>query len=114
MDIHKLLKRQMKNLQLNFDIRPENNEKWHEFISRVNKAYIDADQEHYLNERSIDISSKELMALNQKLENAQRIAKMGYWYYQGDNDYTVWSKELFSLFDLNPNEKPPNYNQFLF
>ncbi|QDP72681.1 PAS domain S-box protein [Legionella israelensis] len=113
MDIHKLLKRQMKNLELNFDTRPENNEKWHEFIARVNKAYIDADQEHYLNERSIDISSRELMALNQKLENAQRIAKMGYWYYEGNNDYTVWSKELFSLFNLNPNEKPPSYKEFL-
>lgn len=113
MDTNKLLKRQLKNLQLDGESRPESNEKWREFLARVNKAYIDADQEHYLNERSIDISSRELMALNQRLESAQRIAKMGYWYYDANNDYTVWSKELFSLFNLNFNKKPPNFEEFL-
>ena len=68
MDIHKLLKRQLEKANIKSDKKPENDEQWLEFITRVNNAYIEADQERYINERSMAISSREMMILNEKLE----------------------------------------------
>ena len=113
MDIHKLLERQLEKLNIKSDKKPESDELWLRFITRVNQTYLDADQERYLHDRAINISSQEMMDLNIKLENAQHIARLGYWTYDGNNDSAIWSKELFTLFNLNPAEKPPGFRAFL-
>ncbi|KTD64845.1 sensor histidine kinase [Legionella spiritensis] len=113
MDIHKLLKRQLDKTHLSPDKMPDNPENWVDFLSRVNKAYIEAEQERYLHERSMEISSRELLGLNEKLEKAQHLARLGYWYYDGKTDYALWSKELFTIFHLDPSQKPPSYQEFM-
>lgn len=113
MDTHKLLKRQLEKSNIIVSKRPETDEQWFDFIARVNKAYIEADQERYMHERSVGISSREMMGLNKKLEDAQHIAKLGYWSYDGNNDHIIWSKELLTLFNLSPVSKPPTYKEFM-
>lgn len=113
MKLHKLLKRQLERLNIDLDNKPETNEQWANFIQRINNTYYDVDQERYLLERSMNISSREMMGLNEKLEFAQHIAGLGYWYYDGMTERVIWSKELFNLFHLDSREKPPMLNQFL-
>src|SRR5580658_9889958 len=76
MELHKLLSRQLNRLDLNSDNVPPNLQKWQEFLTRINNTYLEADQERYLNERSVDISSRELHDLNQRLLVSARQAGM--------------------------------------
>ncbi|KTD13282.1 sensor histidine kinase [Legionella jamestowniensis] len=103
MELHKLLLRQLNRAQIEVDNLPSDLKQWQEFISRVNKTYQETDQERYLLERSMNISSREMMLLNEKLERAQHIARLCYWHYDADTDRISWSKELYNLLDLNPN-----------
>ncbi|KTD73006.1 ATP-binding protein [Legionella tucsonensis] len=113
MEIHKLLKRQLEHSHIAQDKKPETEEQWNTFIQRVNNAYMEADQERYLHERSMRISSREMMSLNEKLEFAQHIAGLGYWSCDGNTGHTIWSNELFHLFHLNVINKPPSLEEFL-
>ncbi|CEK11459.1 sensor histidine kinase [Legionella hackeliae] len=103
MELHKLLLRQLNRAQIEVDGLPKNEAQWQEFISRINKTYQETDQERYLLERSMNLSSHEMMLLNDKLERAQHIARLCYWHYDSDTDHISWSKELYHLLDLNPN-----------
>ncbi len=113
MNIHKLLLRQLEKVNSSVDRRPETDEQWRAFIQKINNSYLDADQERYLHERSMEISSREMMNLNMKLENAQHIAKLGYWSYDGISKHVILSNELFFLFQLDPAQKPPTYHEFI-
>lgn len=57
---HKLLARQLKLLNLDEHRLPTDLQAWRSFISKVNAVYTDNDQDRYLLERSLDISSKEM------------------------------------------------------
>ncbi len=113
MEIHKLLKRQLEHSNIAHDKKPETDEQWHTFIQRINNTYMEAEQERYLHERSMKISSREMMSLNEKLEYAQHIAGLGYWSYDGITGRTIWSSELFNIFHLNPINKPLSLDKFL-
>ncbi|KTC74694.1 Two-component sensor histidine kinase [Legionella birminghamensis] len=112
MEVHKLLARQLNRLQFRTDSLPTDLEKWQEFLSRINKSYQEADQDRYLIERSMDISSREMQMLNEKLEQAQHIAKMGYWFYDRTTNQTIWSKELYRIIKLDPLYPAPDYDEF--
>lgn len=112
MEIHKLLKRQLEHSNIAQDKKPETDEQWEIFIQRINNTYIEADQERYLHERSMRISSREMMSLNEKLEFAQHIAGLGYWSFDGNTGHTIWSNELFNLFHLNPINRPLRCKSF--
>ncbi|KTD50008.1 Two-component sensor histidine kinase [Legionella quinlivanii] len=112
MDVHKLLARQLNRLQLRIDQLPPDLNKWQELLSRINKTYQEADQDRYLIERSMDISSREMQKLNEKLEQAQHIAKMGYWFYDHNTGNAIWSKELYRIIDMEPLHGAPGYNEF--
>lgn len=57
---HKLLERQLKILGLDPGSLPKSLEAWQNFLSRIDKVYADSDQDRYLLERSLDMSSKEM------------------------------------------------------
>lgn len=65
---HSLLQRQLKNLGLVPDSLPTDLGSWQEFLSRVDKVYKSGDQERYLLERSLQISSKEMQDRWQSLK----------------------------------------------
>ncbi len=64
---HRLLKRQLKKLQLNLESIPDP-EAWAEILQRVDATYTQADQDRYLLERSLAISSREMQELYDDLK----------------------------------------------
>lgn len=112
MELSKLLKLQLNRLRINPESLPRLPQ-WKEFLERVNKAYLEGEQERYLHERSMEISSREFSELNKKLEDAQHIARLGYWEADLSNNKVFWSKELYLLHGLDSSLGPPNYAQFL-
>jgi PAS domain S-box-containing protein len=111
--LHYLLARQLKRLGLSEEAMPLNPTTWNKFLTHINHAYNDADQERYLLERSMEISSKEMMELNKSLEEAQRIAHLGYWFYNTNSDKIYWSKETYHLFECDPHELAPTMAELL-
>ncbi|WP_367607594.1 ATP-binding protein [Legionella sp. W05-934-2] len=112
-EIHRLLQRQLKKYDITIDNLPNQLENWVEFIAHINKKYHENDQDRYLLERSIDISSQEMRENNAKLEFAQDLAKMGYWHYNADTGVVTWSKGLFKILGLEPGGHTPDYPEFL-
>lgn len=65
---HSTLKRQLRRAgNLSEDATPDL-EQWKKMLDLINKAYEGIDQERYLNERSIDVSTKEMTDLYSKLK----------------------------------------------
>jgi PAS domain S-box-containing protein len=57
---HKLLERTLKRLSLDPDQTPSKIDDWHELLNIISRVYFENDQDRYLLERSMEISSKEL------------------------------------------------------
>ncbi len=53
-------------------------------------------------------SEKELKESEENLKRAQRIAKLGSWHYDWENDIEVWSDQCFNLFGLKTKDYPDN------
>lgn len=70
--IHRLLQRQLKALSLD-ETSPPDLKAWRELLRRISCAYSESDQERYLLERSLVISSREMQERWEALE-AQRAA----------------------------------------
>lgn len=77
---HRLIARQLRSGNLDESRLPEDLRAWQEFLSRVEKAYLDSDQERYLLERSLLISSKEMqerwLAVEQERSRSAHSSKM--------------------------------------
>lgn len=71
----RLLKRQLRNLELKHDELPTDLKKWQDFVDKVNSTYIDQKHACYLLERSLDVSSREMQDLYQTIkdESEQKI-----------------------------------------
>lgn len=66
--IHRVLHRQLKRFDLSETNCPAHLKNWREFLERVNRAYVDLDNERYLSERTQKISNEELQDLYLKLK----------------------------------------------
>jgi diguanylate cyclase (GGDEF)-like protein/PAS domain S-box-containing protein len=60
--VHSLLERQLRKLGLGPDGAPDP-AAWRRFLERIDRAYTEADQDRYLIERSLAISSQEMQSL---------------------------------------------------
>lgn len=65
--LHNLLLRQLRRLGIGADESPTT-PIWREFLARVSESYSDADQERYLSQRSLEISSAEMQELYEALQ----------------------------------------------
>lgn len=113
MSLHKLLLRQLTRLQLSTDQPPTDVKAWQDFLMRISSTYEETDQERYLIDRSIEISSREMKELNEKIETAQQIAHLGYWNYDSALKKISWSKTLYELFSLDFSKQPPSLEDML-
>ncbi len=71
--MHRLLERQLRRCAVARDTLPTSLETWQEFVDRVSKSYTDSDEERYLVERSIAVSSDELQTLNVELRKSEAV-----------------------------------------
>jgi len=69
--LHPLLQRQLSRCKLRADELPRSLEAWQNLLDRVGRAYRDADDERYLVERSLDVSSAEMRELYERLQASQ-------------------------------------------
>ncbi|MBX9786102.1 MAG: PAS domain S-box protein [Alphaproteobacteria bacterium] len=111
MEYHKTLIRQLKNLGLD-GVSPSPQD-WEKVKEIVSKTYTEADQERYLLERSMELSSQEMLEINQRLERAQEIAGLGYWTYDKSKNLITMSRELYRIYGLNPSEPAPSIEGFM-
>ncbi|WES31513.1 PAS domain S-box protein [Varunaivibrio sulfuroxidans] len=49
----------------------------------------------------------------ERLKNAQRIAHLGSWSWNFDQDEMIWSDEIFRIFGLRPKEIQPTFARFM-
>ena len=73
MELHATLKRQLKRIGVD-ENTPPSVEAWQALLARINTAYQGADQERYLLERSISISSHEMQKLYENLKHSSASA----------------------------------------
>lgn len=88
---HALLKRQLKRLGLEIEAAPSD-EQWLQFLERVSRTYQEADQERYLLERSLTISSKEMQEVHERLQRSETRYALA---AQGAND-GLWDWDLIT------------------
>ena len=68
--MHKVLERQLRRIGIGDG--PPTDEQWRTFLSRVDTAYVEADQDRYTLERALDLSSTEMRKRYAELRDAQR------------------------------------------
>jgi len=56
---------------------------------------------------------KELKEQNNQLMKVQHIVKLGFWEFDVKNDKLYWSKEIYEIFNLDPNKFKPSYLNFV-
>lgn len=60
------LERILNRINLSEANPPANLEEWHNFVAHINNSFYDFEQERYLLERSMAISSQEMLDLNER------------------------------------------------
>lgn len=66
--MHRVLARQLRRLGLTLDEPPEDLGSWKSLLQKVEGAYEEADRNRYLLERSLEVSSRELLEANQQVQ----------------------------------------------
>lgn len=98
--LHKLLGRQLSKCNLTLEAPPKDLDSWASFLDKVNKFYHSSDQDRYLLERSMEISSNELLALNKEMSMVQSLAKIGYWYHDHEINHNSFSRDLYTMLEI--------------
>lgn len=106
--IHPLLNRQLKRVKLDKD-NPPSLEAWHDFLQRINRTYIESDQERYLLERSLSISSEEMQATYEQLRRSEtryalaaKGANDGLWDWDLLNEDIYYSQRWMEILGIEP------------
>jgi len=101
--MHSLLKRQLKRHFGSLDSFPQ---EWQPFIAAVNDAYVQSDTDRAMLERSLELSSQELLAANSKLravyERLIESSPDGIFAFDRECRYTVWNPAMEGIFGRSP------------
>jgi two-component system NtrC family sensor kinase len=81
---HRLLQR-----QIGRHTRPDGSVDWDALLKVVEQAYEQADEDRRLVERSLDLTSKELLERHEELRLALESAQVGTWSWSPDDDETL-------------------------
>ena len=58
-------------------------------------------------------SEKKIVEIKERLDEAQKMAHLGYWIWDVKTGSVEWSEEVFKIFGLNPKEFVPQINSIL-
>ena len=92
---------------------PVNLKQWQDFFDHINANFFDFEQERYLLERSMELSSAEFLEINSQFEQAESIAHIGHWSFRSNEEKILWSNQVFSIFGITRQVTPASYHQFL-
>lgn len=108
--LHSVLNRQLKKFKLN-ENTPPTAEQWRQFLERVNRAYTESDQERYLMERSMMISSQEMQEVYKQLRKSEaryalaaQGANDGLWDWDLISEDYYYSPRWLEIIGANPND----------
>ena len=82
-------------------------------ISAIGAKLVSVGQRAESSARRAEESRESLLASEVRLEEAQRIARIGNWDYDVVRDEAYWSDELYRIFGFEPQEFVPHYKTFL-
>ncbi|MEZ5424861.1 MAG: EAL domain-containing protein [Pyrinomonadaceae bacterium] len=106
--MHSLLNRQLKRIGAVSEISPSATQ-WQSFLERVERAYKDADQERYLLERSLMISSREMQETYEQLQKSEtryalaaQGANDGLWDWDLDTEDIYYSPRWMEILGVGP------------
>ncbi|MBS1797505.1 MAG: EAL domain-containing protein [Acidobacteria bacterium] len=109
--IHSLLNRLLKKSGIDITT-PPTVEKWQDFLQRVNRTYIEADQERYLLERSLAISSEEMQETYERLRKSEtryalaaKGANDGLWDWDLVHEDIYYSQRWMDILGIVPDGK---------
>lgn len=110
--MHSLLNRQLRKSGLSRDEGPEH-ESWNDFLERIDKAYREFDQDRYLLERSLRISSEEMQDTYAQLRKSEsryalaaNAANDGLWEWDMISGEFYYSPRLFEIMGVDdPGDK---------
>lgn len=88
------------------------------FSAEVNLVYQTQDDQNFLQVTVRDVTERkrmeeELRMSEQKLKEAQRIAKVGSWELDIVNNQLIWSDEIYRIFEIDPAHFDASYDAFL-
>jgi signal transduction histidine kinase len=117
--LHKLVLRQVLK-HLNTTEITDLPEHFQVLLKIISDTYDHYEKDRAMLERSIDLSSSEMIELNQKLRTeserlneAQRIAHLGSWMWDLKNNVKIRSSEFYRIFEMSPREFPNDHDEFL-
>lgn len=111
---HALLLRQLKRHGLNdLSIPLTLVDNWDDFLLSISRSYQHLEEDLYLRERSMTLSSNEMKALTEKLESIQHFARLGSWQLSQEDNLLSWSKETYDLTGFDPLKGAPLWGDFL-
>lgn len=112
--LHALLKRQLKrNRLIDLEINANLEESWEEFLLSVSKTYANLEEDLYLLERSMTLSSNEMKTLTDKLEAIQTFACLGSLQLLKNGETLICSSEAYELTGFDPLKGAPTWTNFL-
>lgn len=77
-EVHSLLLRQLNRNDINeIDVPSNMKDSWEDFLQSVSKTYTNLEEDLYLLERSMTLSSNEMKTLTDQLEAIQTFARLG-------------------------------------
>lgn len=82
-------------------------------ISAIGAALVSVGQRAESSAHQAEEGRENLRASESRLEEAQRIARIGNWDYDVLRDEAYWSDELYRIFGFEPQEFVPRYKTFL-
>ncbi len=114
--MNKLLLRQVQKYLIDKEeFSPELNK----VLSVISESYDHYEKDRKMLEHSIELSSNELVELNNKLKKeseklieAQSIANLGSWEWDVINDKLYWSDELYRIFEIDKNAFKATYQDY--
>ena len=69
--------------------------------------------EQKLRQEELDTQNEKLFDLNSSLNNAQKIAKLGSWFFYPSTETEEWSEEMFHIWGYDPNKGIPSNKKVL-
>ncbi len=92
--LHPLLERQLTRSGIDDVTTPPTAEAWAELLERISQSYTKADQERYLLERSLSISSQEMQDEIAERKRAEEALQQAHQVLKGQNQRLERIKEL--------------------
>ncbi|TAK89866.1 MAG: EAL domain-containing protein [Burkholderiaceae bacterium] len=107
--LHDLLHRQLRRAGIAPDAIDLSAPSWARLLDGVSRAYSDADRDRYLMKRALEVSSREMRELYDRLEETQQIAGLGSWSFDRQGRCLEWSDECARIFGQMAGDVRPNY-----